>query len=317
MLSRTAEYLYWTGRYMERAENMARILDVSHRIALQRTGAAEADWQAVLDILGHGAVFAARYPALSGGAVTAFFTLDGDNPASIFNSVRMARDNARALRGAISNEMWEALNTTWIGLRAITQAELDRRGLREFCDWIKERSHLFRGVSHGTTLHDDAFHFLRLGTFLERADNTARLLDTKYRRLGAVAWSPGGVDDAGPAASYYEWGAVLRAVSAFRAYHQLFHDVITPGRVAELLVLRREMPRSLRFCADQVNTHLDHLAKGRDLEAQRLAGELHARLRFARIGQVLDGGLHDFLLEVIGRLATLGEQVSKDFMMTV
>jgi uncharacterized alpha-E superfamily protein len=311
MLSRTAENLYWTGRYMERAENMARILDVSHRAALQRPGAAasEGDWQAVLDILGHGPKFVAKYETLSDAAVIAFFTLDAENPSSIYSSVRAARENARALRAAISNEMWEALNTTWLGLRTMKPADLERRGLREFCDWIKERSHLFRGVSHGTTLHDDAFHFLRLGTFLERADNTARLLDSKYDRLRPA--------DVGPAATYYEWGAVLRAVSAFRSYHQTYHDVITPDRVAELLVLRREMPRSLRFCADQVNTHLDHLGKGRDLEAQRLAGELHARLRFARINRVLDQGLHEFLIEVIDRLASLGQQVSKDFMMIV
>ena len=190
-------------------------------------------------------------------------------------------------------------------------ADLERRGLREFCDWIKERSHLFRGVSHGTTLHDDAFHFLRLGTFLERADNTARLLDTKYSRLQNNA------EDESPAASYYEWGAVLRAVSAFRAYHQVYHDVITPSRVAELLMLRKDMPRSLRFCADQVNTHLDHLGKGRDLEAQRLSVDLYSWLRFARINRVLETGLHEFLVDVIARLAALGEQVSKDFMMTV
>jgi uncharacterized alpha-E superfamily protein len=296
---------------MERAENMARILDVSHRAALQRPGAAASagDWQAVLDILGQAPKFAAKHQTPSAAAVTAFFTLDPENPASIYSSVRAARENARALRAAISTEMWEALNTTWLGLRAMGPADVERRGLREFCDWIKERSHLFRGVSHGTTLHDDAFHFLRLGTFLERADNTARLLDSKYERLSEP--------DAGPAATYYEWGAVLRAVSAFRSYHQTYHDVITPGRVAELLLLRREMPRSLRFCADQVNTHLDHLAKGRDLEAQRLAGELHARLRFARIAKVIDEGLHEFLVEVIDRLAALGEQVSKDFMMIV
>jgi uncharacterized alpha-E superfamily protein len=313
MLSRTAENLYWTGRYMERAENMARILDVSHRVALQRPGssAGDGDWQAVLDILGHGAKFAGRYPTLSSGAVIAFFTLDAENPASIFSSVRAARENARALRAAISTEMWEALNTTWLALRAMVPADLERRGLREFCDWIKERSHLFRGVSHGTTLHDDAFHFLRLGIFLERADNTARLLDSKYHRLHRMDEEPS------PAASYYEWGGVLRAVSAFRAYHQVYHDVITPGRVAELLVLRRDMPRSLRFCANEVNDHLDHLAKGRDLEAQRLAGELHARLRFARIDRVLEGGLHEFLSEVIDQVAHLGDQLSKDFMMTV
>ena len=311
MLSRTAENLYWTGRYMERAENMARILDVSHRTALQRPGgtAGDADWHAVLDILGHWPRFAEKHAAPSAGAVTAFFTLDPDNPSSIYSSVRLARENARALRAAISAEMWETLNTTWFGLRDLDTAGLERRGLREFFDWVKERSHLFRGVSHGTMLHDDAFHFLRLGTFLERADNTARLLDTKYHLLGS--------SDAGPAVTFYEWGAVLRAVSAFRAYHQLYHDVISPARVAELLIIRREMPRSLRFCATEVSAHLDLLSKGRDLEAQRLAGELTARLRFARIDRILEAGLHEFLVEVIDGLAVLASQLSKDFMMTV
>jgi uncharacterized alpha-E superfamily protein len=310
MLSRTAENLYWTGRYMERAENMARILDVSHRIALQRPGGgSDADWKSVLDILGHLPLFQTKHEAPTASAITTFFTLDPDNPSSIYSSVRGARENARALRAAISTEMWEVLNTTWFGVRDLDAGGLERRGLREFCDWVKERSHLFRGVSHGTMLHDDAFHFLRLGTFLERADNTARLLDTKYHLLQSA--------DAGPAVTFYEWGAVLRAVSAFRAYHQLYHDVISPGRVVELLVIRREMPRSLRFCATEVSTHLDHLSKGRDLEAQRLAGELTARLRFARIDRILEAGLHKFLVEVIDGLAGLGSQLSKDFMMTV
>jgi uncharacterized alpha-E superfamily protein len=311
MLSRTAENLYWTGRYMERAENMARILDVTNRIALQRPGTASSDpdWRAVLDILGHLPLFNGKHEAPTAQAVTTFFTVDADNPSSIYSSVRAARENARALRAAISTEMWETLNTTWFGLRELDAAGLERRGLREFCDWVKERSHLFRGVSHGTMLHDDAFHFLRLGTFLERADNTARLLDTKYHLLQSA--------DAGPAVVFYEWGAVLRSVSAFRAYHQLYHDVISPGRVAELLIVRREMPRSLRFCANEVSTHLDHVSKGRDLEAQRLAGELNARLRFARIDKILDTGLRKFLVEVIDGLAALGSQLSKDFMMTV
>jgi uncharacterized alpha-E superfamily protein len=309
MLSRTAENLYWTGRYMERAENMARILDVSHRTSLQKAGGGEAEWKSVLDILGHWSSFKAKHEGPTAAAVSNFFILDPDNPASIYSSVRGARENARALRSNISTEMWEVLNTTWFGVRDLDAAGLERRGLREFCDWVKERSHLFRGVSHGTMLHDDAFHFLRLGTFLERADNTARLLDTKYHLLQAA--------DAGPAATFYEWGAVLRAVSAFRAYHQLYHDVISPGRVVELLVIRREMPRSLRFCATEVSTHLDHLSTGRDLEAQRLAGELNARLRFARIDRILETGLHKFLVEVIDGLAGLGNQLSKDFMMTV
>ena len=159
-------------------------------------------------------------------------------------------------------------------------------------------------------MHNDAFHFLRLGTFLERADSTARLLDTKYQALA-------GMDAEAAGTTYYAWGAVLRQASAFRAYHQTYHDVITPQRVAELLVLRPEMPRSLRFCANELALHLDALAGTRDLEAQRLAGELHARLRFARIDRVLDGGIHAFLAEILDRLAELSAQLARDFLMTV
>jgi uncharacterized alpha-E superfamily protein len=206
--------------------------------------------------------------------------------------------------------MWESINTTWLALRDLDEAGLRARGLREFLDWVKDRSHLFRGVSHSTTLHNDAFHFLRLGTFLERADSTARLLDTKYQALA-------GMDAEAAGTTYYAWGAVLRQASAFRAYHQTYHDVITPQRVAELLTLRLEMPRSLRFCANQAVEHLDALAGTRDLESQRLAGELHAQLRFARIDRVLSGGIHDFLTEIIRRLAELSAQMARDFLMTV
>jgi uncharacterized alpha-E superfamily protein len=239
-----------------------------------------------------------------------FFATDMDSSCSIKFCLRAARENARAVRAVISTEMWESINTTWLAVHDLDEAGLRARGLREFFDWVKDRSHLFRGVSHGTTLHDNAFHFLRLGTFLERADATARLLDTKYRSLEGVDAAIGGV-------TYYAWGSVLRQASAFRAYHQIYRDVITPKRVAEILLLRLELPRSLRFCTSQVVEHLDAVAGSRDLEAQRLAGELHARLRFARIDRVLAEGMHEFLAEIIRRIAGLSSQIAKDFLMTV
>lgn len=312
MLSRTADNLYWTGRYMERAETLARVLDVSHRDSLLglAAGSPENQWRDALAILGNPAQFHARGFGLNEADITRFFAVDTDSPCSIKFCVRAARENARALRAVISTEMWETLNTTWLAVGDLDETGLRSRGLRELCDWVKDRSHLFRGVSHGTTLHDDAFHFLRLGTFLERADSTARLLDTKYRSLESMNAEVTG-------ATYYAWGSVLRQASAFRAYHQTYHDVITPRRVAELLLLRREMPRSLRFCALQVVEHLDALAGARDLEAQRLAGELHARLRFATIDRVLGKGLHVFLAEVIQGIAELSGQLAQDFMMTI
>jgi uncharacterized alpha-E superfamily protein len=312
MLSRTADNLYWTGRYMERAENIARVLDVSHRTALLALSATlvESEWQQALASLGAPPEFSKSHTTVDESSVTRFFTIADDSAYSIRTCVRAARENARALRAVISTEMWESINSTWLAIRDLDEEGLRRRGLREFCDWVKDRSHLFRGVSHGTTLHNDAFHFLRLGTFLERADSTARLLDTKFQALADM-------DGEAAGATYYAWGAVLRQASAFRAYHQTFHDVITPQRVAELLLLRPEVPRSLRFCANQFADHLDALAGQRDLEAQRLTGELHARLRFARIERVLEASVHDFLKEITDRLAGLSSQLARDFLMTV
>jgi uncharacterized alpha-E superfamily protein len=312
MLSRTADNLYWTGRYIERAENLARVLDVSYRNALLDLpgSPAESEWRDALATLGSPPQFTKLGYPLDEESIIRFFVVDMENACSINFCIQAARENARAQRAVISTEMWESINTTWLAMRDLDVAGLRERGLREFFEWVKDRSHLFRGVSHGTTLHNDAFHFLRLGTFLERADSTARLLDTKYESLSTM-------DAEAAGAAYYAWGSVLRQASAFRAYHQTFHDVITPQRVAEMLVLRPEMPRSLRFCANQVVVHLDALAGKRDLEAQRLAGELNARLRFARMDRVLARGLHEFLAEMVRRIDELSAQLAQDFLMTV
>lgn len=312
MLSRTADNLYWTGRYMERAENLARVLEVAHGSALLDLAGItpESEWRDAVASLGSPAPLADLSDPLTESVVTRFFTLDVDNKCSIKFCVQAARENARALRAVISTEMWESLNSTWLSLRDLDEPGLRARGVRELFDWVKDRSHQFRGVSQGTTLHDDGFHFLRLGSLVERAVGTARLLDTKSRALSGREVEEGG-------APYYAWGAVLRQASAFRAYHQTYHDVITPERVVELLMFRREMPRSLRFCADQVSWHLDALAGTRDLPAQRHAVELNACLRFTRIDQVLHSGLHAFLDQVTRRFADLSTQLAQDFLMTV
>jgi uncharacterized alpha-E superfamily protein len=311
MLSRTAENLYWTGRYVERAENTARTLDVSLRAALQHGLGSEAvdDWDSVLDMFGERERFEAKYGSPSAEAITAFVVLDEENPSSVRSCFWTARENMRALRATISMEMWETVNSSWLAARDFDRSTLRVRGAREICEWVVGRSQLFLGVSHGTTIHDDAFHFIRLGTFLERADNTARFLDAKYVRQTSAP--------VGPAAAYYAWGVVLRALGAIRAYRQAFRDVIDADKVAELLLLQRNMPRSLRFCAQEVLGNLDYLGKNRDLECQRLAGELHARLRFARMDRILESGVHEFLNEIVEDLVALGSQISKDFLMTV
>lgn len=316
MLSRTAESLYWMGRYIERAENVARIIDVSQRLEAQGRlhGQAAGEWRAVLKILSAEAQYAESHNSIDQDGVTAFVTLDQSNPSSIWCCVRQARENARALRATISSELWECVNSTWLGLRDLDMDGLRSRGEREFLDWVKERSHQFRGVAHGTMLHNEAFAFNRIGTFIERGDNTARLLDTKYHLLAEATGEGANAD---PATNYYEWGAVLRSVSAFRAYHQVYKDVITSERVAEMLVLRADMPRSLRFCFDLVANNLEVLGAGRQLECERLAGDFRARLRYGRMQRILEDGLHDFLQAAMGRIAEISSQIHRDFLMTV
>jgi uncharacterized alpha-E superfamily protein len=311
MLSRTAENLYWTGRYIERAENLSRLLDVSFRAGLLPThevGPA-ADWQAALDLLGITEQYKSKHGQINQDSVIVFLTLDTSHSSSIKSCIDQARENARMLRATLSVELWESLNTTWLEMQNISRQTLMDRGPRAVFDWVKERSHQFRGVAYSTLLHNDAFHFLRLGTHLERADNTARLLAAKEKSLSALPPGSGTV--------YYQWGAVLRSVSAFRAYTQIYRDVIDPVRVAELLILKAEMPRSLRFCYDQIMECLEALCQGRDLECLRLAGEAQARLRFSRVEHLEHHGIQRFLGETLGKLGGLGTQIGRDFLMTV
>lgn len=311
MLSSTADQLFWTGRYMERAESTARILDVSYRSALMHAGVggANEEWRTALAVVGDPDFFAAHFGEPTPDGVIAYMALDADNPSSILSCIDGARQNARALRATITSEMWESLNLTWLEMRRTSPETLSADGVRTFFDWVKYRSHLFRGVTYGTMLHSDGFHFVRLGTYVERADNTARLIDTKLRVLSLEDGTEGALD-------YYRWGAVLRALSAFRAYRQVYKDVITPTRVAELLLLRADMPRSLHFCFDQITTLLNALAHGKSLESQRLAGEIHARLRFGRIADIMRDDLHEFLEDVLRGVREMAAQIGRDFMMT-
>jgi len=311
MLGRIADSLYWMARYAERAESIARILDVGYRMTLIPQDAATdlSVWSSTLEIAGCQEAYAARYGAVKREDVIRFLAVDADNPSSLHACLRAARENARALRATITSELWETLNATWLEIRGLDDAAVLQRGYRDLFDWIKERTSLFYGVADSTMLHDDAYAFMRLGWYQERAGNTARILDSKYHVLLA------GVQDVGGAVDYYQWGALLRSVSAFRAYHRIYSNIITPTRVAELLIMREDMPRSLHACLNQTNAALDYLCGRQPYECRRLAGDLHARVRFATMSQILDRGLHEFLTEFIDRSIELGGQVQRDFMM--
>jgi uncharacterized alpha-E superfamily protein len=313
MLSRTADHLYWMARYTERAENLARMLDVNYRMALlpKATEVVEQSWIATLDIIGVLDLFRQRYKELTPANMLAFMAFDRQNPSSIYGCLRAARENAHAVRGTLTSEMWETLNSTWLEMRVIGVRSHSDAEIGNFFEWVKYRSHLARGVTQGTMLRDEAFHFTWLGTYLERADNTARILDVKYHSL-----LPHGGEGDDNATDYYQWSALLHSVAAFEIYRKVYRDLITPRRVAELLVLRDDMPRSLHRCMSQVFQHLCAVRNELSAETERRAGELHAALNFGRIDDIFESGLHQYLLQFVERTKDLGERVSRDFLVS-
>ncbi len=310
MLSRTADHLYWMARNIERAENMARVLDVTQKMALlAHAGQQEAAlWLPPVMISGNLAAFQNQAGELNAAQVFRYLALDENNPTSIVSSLNSARENARAVRVAMSSEMWENVNALWLELRARISVGISENELSEFCEWVKSSSHLFRGVTSGTMLRDDAHRFVQLGTFIERADNTARLLDVKYHLLLPSQESVGGALD------YYEWSSLLRSVSSFEAYQKVFRDTIEPWRVAELLVLRADLPRSLHACLDEVLAIVEQLSSGAHQECLRLAGELHARLHYGSMEAIFQAGLHEFLADFIQHNNRLGLEIQRAFL---
>ncbi|WP_018411303.1 alpha-E domain-containing protein [Methyloversatilis thermotolerans] len=310
MLSRTADHLYWMARYIERAENVARMLDVNYRMSMvpQADGGVDAGWGATLSINGLEEAFRAKRAEATMDAVLDFMVFDTTNPSSIMNCLRAARENAHAVRGTITSEMWETTNDTWLKMREYPRWKLAGSEIGEFFEWVKFRSHLSRGVTVGTMVRDEALHFLRLGTFLERADATARFIDVKYHMLVDAAAPP----DA--AADYYQWSALLRSVSAFEVYRKVYRDLITPVKVTELLILNDRMPRSLRRSMVEVYENLLAVSNYRSRETERRAGELQASLKFGRIEDVFARGLHEYLTQFIVRVNDLGNRISNDFL---
>ena len=240
--------------------------------------------------------------------VLRFMVLDSTNPSSIYSLMHAARENGRSMRGLLTSEMYEDLNAMWLELRDRSEAALNYGGINEFFEWIKTQSHQFRGVTFGTMLRDEAYQFIRLGTFMERADNTVRLLDVKYHTLLPSASEVGGAVD------YYQWSALLRSVSALSSFRRIYRDLITPKRVAELLILREDLPRSLHACMNEIYEILGGLCRRDSMEPERLAGELHAQLHYGRVEQIMETGLHEYLMEFLEKLHMLNDELSRHFL---
>jgi uncharacterized alpha-E superfamily protein len=315
MLSRTADHLFWMSRYTERAENTARILDVNYQTSLlpQSSVEALAGWEGLLSISELMPAYTKKYGnEITGSNVLDFMVRDEANPSSIASCLRAARENARAVRGSLTTEYWETQNQTWLELPRMLNAPAFKRDPSQLFEWVKFRSHLSRGVAIGTMLRDELYNFYRMGTFLERADNTARLLDVKYRAAFNDKTSDAGSMEKNY--DFYEWSGILRSVSAFEVYRKVYRDVITPVRVAELLVLRADMPRSLQSCMNEVVNNLNVVANDHSVDTLRYAGKLRADLQFSRIDEILETGLHAFLTQFLDRVSDLGARISNDFL---
>lgn len=318
MLSRTADHLFWMARYIERAENTARMLDVNMSTSLlpQSAEDAERGWRAMLGICELRPAFDAKYPLLTARDVLDFMVRDPTNPSSIHSCMQAARENARAVRGSLTTEVWETHNDTWLQLQRKLAGGLLERDPQQLFEWVKYRSHVSRGVTIGTMLKDEAFFFIRLGTFLERADNAARILDVKFHDSDeAHELLPSqGANGNGYQRDFYYWAAVLRSVSAFEVYRKVYRDVITPERVAELLILRGDMPRSLAACVNEVCLNLEAVRNRRSGETERRAGLLRAELRYGRIEDILHQGMHGYLTGFLERINDIGGRISQDFL---
>jgi len=316
MLSRTADHLFWMSRYTERAENTARMLDVNYQTSLlpQSKAVAQAGWQGLLTISELKPAYEAKYPghSINPTDVMDFMVRDEQNPSSIISCLQNARENARAVRGSLTTEVWETQNQTYLEVLRMLKSGDFERDPAQFFEWVKFRSHLSRGVTLGTMLQDEAFHFLRLGTFLERADNTARLVDVKFHAVETDFM--GTAEEKEQEYDFYHWSAILRSVSGFEVYRKVYRDVIRPELVAELLILRPDMPRSLLGCLNEVMSNLAMVSSDPASETRRRAGKLCADLQYARIDEILANGLHAYLTQFLDRVNEIGAHISREFL---
>lgn len=317
MLSRTADHLFWMSRYTERAENTARMLNVHHETSLlpQSAAVSQYGWLGVLSLSELLPAYTERQGEVSPRGVMRFMVLDEENPSSILACLKAARENARAVRGTLTTEVWETLNQTWLEMSRLARSGDFEEDPAEFFEWVKFRSHLSRGVQVGTMLQDEALHFVRIGTFLERADNTARLLDVKFHAVESDFY--GAADDRDQEYDFYHWAAILRSVSGFEVYRKVYRNVIQSDKVAELLILRPDMPRSLAACTQEVEVNLKLVANDHSSETLRRAGRLHADLEYGRIDEILATGLHAYLTQFLDRVNELGAGISRDFLVAV
>ncbi len=307
MLSRTAENLYWMTRYMERAETMARLMMVGYRIGLMPSSGAgtRSDWGSILSAAGVATGYTEQYGEIDEAAIENYVIFDRANASSVASCIARARDNARTVRTAVTTEVWDALNGAYQELRHLRPGDLPF-----LCDWTRRQTALVRGAIEGTQLHQDGYDFMSLGYYLERADNTARVLDVKYYVLLPTTQRGGGSVD------NYQWVTLLRSLSAHRSFHWTYGGDYAPTKIAHFLILNKTNPRALLHSAEETSYHLNRLARayGQSSRAQTQANGLLARVAEAQIEEIIADGLHEFLNEFIVENGELAQSVADSYL---
>src|SRR6187551_2264449 len=312
MLSRTADNMYWLARYVERAEYLARILEATQRLSAVPTtgGATTNEWESAVSTAGCAASFFSAHKEANEQSVTDFLAFSPNNPSSIRSCFEVARTNARAVRTALTMEMWDAINGTWLELQKLGSGPASREQFAQFLRWVQESSLRFDGSAYRTMLRNDAYWFSRMGVHLERADNTARILDVKYHVLLPEEEHVGGPLD------FYQWTSILRSVSALTAYHWVYRETLKPWLIADLLILNDTLPRSLASCYSNLVRNLDQIgvAYGRQGASQRHARGVRNRLEHSHMDDIFQHGVHEFIQEFISDNARLGEIITRQYL---
>ena len=309
LLSRVADSVYWLGRYIERAENVARFIDVNQNLMLDLPGEAGDQWQPIVATTGDSAAFLERYRSATLENVVRFLAFDPENPNSICSCVSAARENARSVRETISSEMWEQINSLYLLVTAESRKPLPVV-LPEFCHSVRMACHLFQGITHVTMTHNEAWHFIRLGTSLERADKTTRILDVKYFiLLPSVSLVGTPYDD-------IQWAAVLKSVSGFEMYRKKYGRIV-PERIVEFLLLDGEFPRAVRYCVGVADASLHAITGSRpgqfSCAAEQRLGLLRSELDYAQVEPILQSGLHEYFDGLQTKMNVVDECVLRDF----
>jgi len=308
MLGRTANGLYWMFRYIERAENIARLVDAGVRMSLTRSQAADSDWDGVLQSAGVREIFGEDRTVTSADAID-FMLRDKANPSSVLSCIEQGRNNARMVRTALTRETWEATNEYWIELKQLLARRVKPQDLPEVIDVIKRRAGLVRGAFHGSMLRNELYNFSRIGTFIERADNTSRILDVKYYVLLP------GASHVGSSLDNAQWESILRSVSAHRSYRWVYDGEYKPADIAHFLILNGQMPRSLIYCYEKIVSNLGYLAReyGERHAAHDTADAINSKLQSLTINAVMEQGLHEFLEDFVGHNGQLGQEITDGY----